>query len=343
MVSGAGTFLSGSTNTVTATANSGFIFTNWTQGGAVVSTSSNYTFVLASNVALVANFLPLYTISLSASPTNGGTVGGAGTFLSGSTNTVTATANSGFILTNWTQGGAVVSMSSNYTFTLASNVALVANFLALGPPTLFISQSNGMTFLFWLSSVTNFSLESTTNLCPAAWAVVTNVPALSGGYFVVSNAWPDLARYFQLVSPTYTITVCAAPGNGGTVSGGGTFAAGSSNTVTALANAGFIFTNWTAGGIAQSTASNYTFILTTNVTLVGNFLGTGLPWLSITQSNGLTYLSWTNSVTNYALETATNLPPTWVVLTNSATPSGGILTVSNAWMDPMRFFQLISP
>ena len=50
-------FATGSTNTVTATTNSGYTFINWTQGGTVVSTSSNYTFTLGSNEALVANFL----------------------------------------------------------------------------------------------------------------------------------------------------------------------------------------------------------------------------------------------------------------------------------------------
>jgi hypothetical protein len=51
----------------------------------------------------------------------------------------------------------------------------------------------------------------------------------------------------------YTIAVNASPSAGGTVSGGGTFAAASSDTVTATAS------------------PSYTFTLNSNVTLVAHF------------------------------------------------------------------------
>ena len=187
-VTGGGTFASGSSHTVTATANSGYTFANWTEGGSVVSTSASYTFTLTGNVTLVASFTanPVdYTITVSASPTAGGTVTGGGTFASGSSHTVTATANSGYTFVNWTEGGSVVSTSASYTFTLTGNVTLVANFTA---------------------------------------------------------------------NPVdYTITVSATPTAGGTVTGGGTFASGSSHTVTATANSGYTFANWTEGGSVVST------------------------------------------------------------------------------------------
>jgi exo-beta-1,3-glucanase (GH17 family) len=68
------------------------------------------------------------TITLSASPAAGGTVSGAGTFATGSSRTVTATANSGYTFANWTENGSVVSLSTSYTFTLNADRALVANF-----------------------------------------------------------------------------------------------------------------------------------------------------------------------------------------------------------------------
>jgi hypothetical protein len=54
--SGAGTFASGETVTVTATPNTGWDFVNWTENGSVVSTSANYTFTVSANRAVVANF-----------------------------------------------------------------------------------------------------------------------------------------------------------------------------------------------------------------------------------------------------------------------------------------------
>src|SRR5262245_51105664 len=71
-----------------------------------------------------------FTIALSAAPVAGGSVSGGGTFASGSSRTVTATANSGYTFTNWTENGSVVSTSASYTFTLSANRTLVANFTA---------------------------------------------------------------------------------------------------------------------------------------------------------------------------------------------------------------------
>jgi hypothetical protein len=112
--------------------------------GSVVSTSASYTFTLNSNVTLVANFttgVTQDTVAVSASPSADGTVSGGGTFAAGSSVTVTATPNSGFSFVNWTQNGSVVSTSASYTFTVNSNVTLVANFTPLGPSTPSFVQS----------------------------------------------------------------------------------------------------------------------------------------------------------------------------------------------------------
>jgi hypothetical protein len=71
-----------------------------------------------------------YTIATSSSPANGGTTAGGGTFNSGASVTVTATAAQGFTFTNWTEGGTQVSTSASYQFTATANRTLVANFTA---------------------------------------------------------------------------------------------------------------------------------------------------------------------------------------------------------------------
>jgi hypothetical protein len=78
---------------------------------------------LVSNLSTVS-----YTIATLASPSGGGTVTGAGTYPAGSSQTVTATANSGYTFANWTEGGNLVSTSASYSFTLNGNRTLVANF-----------------------------------------------------------------------------------------------------------------------------------------------------------------------------------------------------------------------
>lgn len=55
-VSGAGTYSSGSTATVTATPASGYTFAGWKSGGTVVSTSNPYSFTVTGDTALLATF-----------------------------------------------------------------------------------------------------------------------------------------------------------------------------------------------------------------------------------------------------------------------------------------------
>jgi hypothetical protein len=83
---------------------------------------------------LVANFMGItYTVAVSAQPVGAGTVSGGETVAAGRTVTVTATANSGYRFTNWTEGGQEVSRSPRYEFTATTNRTLIANFGELAP------------------------------------------------------------------------------------------------------------------------------------------------------------------------------------------------------------------
>jgi hypothetical protein len=196
-VSPGGIFLAGSTNTVTATANSGYLFANWTQGGTVASTSNNYTFTLGSNMTLVANFVtspqPLLSITQSNSMTFLSWPGSANGFI-----LETATNLSPAV---WVVVPALPAFSGGfYTVSnLWTNQMRFFRLVMVPQPLLSITQSNGVTFLFWPTSANGFILESATNFNAANWAAVTNTPVVSGGYYIVSNAWPDQTRFFQLI------------------------------------------------------------------------------------------------------------------------------------------------
>ena len=97
----------------------------------MVSSSASYTFTVARNRTLTANFtrnLVYYTITTGANPSSGGATAGGGSKQSGSSCTVAATAVNGYRFVNWTEGGTVVSTSASYTFTVARNRTLTANF-----------------------------------------------------------------------------------------------------------------------------------------------------------------------------------------------------------------------
>jgi hypothetical protein len=142
---GAGVYNRNSNVTLTAAANAGYTFTNWTENGNIVSTNNNFAFVLSGNRNLVANFTQNptnHTITISKNPSIGGTVVGDGTFGSGTNASVHATPNTGFTFTNWTENGNIVSTNTTYQFVLSSNRNLVANFIQSPGNFVVITSSN---------------------------------------------------------------------------------------------------------------------------------------------------------------------------------------------------------
>jgi len=222
--------------------------------------------------------LPNYTITVSASPSAGGTVSGGGTFPAGSSRTVSATANSGYTFTNWTENGGVVSSLASYTFTLNGNRDLIANFTSTpvnytitvsASPTAGGAVSGGGTFAAGSSRTVTATANSGYTF--VNWTENGSAVSSSASYTFTLNANRNLVANFTTVN--YTIAVSASPTAGGTVSGGGTFAAGSSRTVTATANSGYTFANWTENGSVVSFSASYTFTLNGNRNLVANFNG----------------------------------------------------------------------
>jgi hypothetical protein len=80
-----------------------------------------------------------------------------------------------------------------------------------------------------------------------------------------------LRRTLSIAPAEYTINVRASPVAGGTVTGGGTFVGGSSQTVTAMPDRGYTFVHWTDNGRVVSTIESYTFTLESNANLIANF------------------------------------------------------------------------
>ena len=274
-VSGGGTYNHGATCNLTASANPGYTFVNWTEGGTQVSTNPSLSFTVTSNRTLVANFQQQsYTITATANPVAGGNVSGGGTFTHGASCTLTATANSGYTFVNWTEGGTQVSTNPSLSFTVTSNRTLVANFqlqsytiTATANPAAGGNVSGGGTYNHGASC--NLTATANPGYTFVNWTeggtqVSTN-PSLS--FTVTSNR--TLVANFQQQS--YTVTATAQPAAGGTVSGGGTFTHGASCTLTATANSGYTFVNWTKNGTQVSTSANYTFTVTESAAYVAHF------------------------------------------------------------------------
>ena len=75
---------------------------------------------------------------------------------------------------------------------------------------------------------------------------------------------------FKLSIPC-TISTISSPPEDGTTSGGGTVICGTNVTVCAVTNPGYSFVNWAQNSDVVSTSACYTFMATSNRTLVANF------------------------------------------------------------------------
>lgn len=134
-VSGGGRYLAGQTAVVTATPDAEATFVAWklnSPSGAVVSTSATYSFEVESDITLCAVFqggpVPSYTIGATASPVEGGSVTGAGSYQEGATCTLVATPATGFVFDGWFENGSLVSNNATYAFSVNAARNLVAEF-----------------------------------------------------------------------------------------------------------------------------------------------------------------------------------------------------------------------
>ena len=91
---------------------------------------TSYEFPAAEPRTFKAEFARKYTITVSASPTAGGTVSGGGTYRSGKPCTLTATPNAGYTFDGWYEGSTKLSSNTSYSFTVSSNRTITGKFAA---------------------------------------------------------------------------------------------------------------------------------------------------------------------------------------------------------------------
>jgi hypothetical protein len=201
-VSGAGTYLAGTSVTTFASAKPGYIFLNWTEAGTPVSTQTNYTLTVVTNRNLRANFAVGYTIAASVLPTTGGTVVGAGSYPAGAAVQLVATPAASYAFVNWTENGAHLTNSPNYEFILNSNRTVVAHFepAVATPPQLSVFKPQPDTLIIsWPTNAAGFVLQENSALATTNWVTVTNAINVSGTNSEVTLSPLTGAGFFRLV------------------------------------------------------------------------------------------------------------------------------------------------
>ena len=298
-VSGGGEYTFGQTCTVAATPNAGYTFTGWTENGNVVSTELSYSFTATADRNLVANFIQAVEIGTASSTNSylptynyynysfteqiytaqeigvAGTINGIAFYNEGTEKTrtldlyVKATTKSTFSSkTDWVSmsnsdkvfSGSVTFTTGAWTFINfttpfeydgASNIII-----AVDDNTGSYTNSPHMACsVFSASSQAIYIYSDGTNYTPSS----PTTSQSSGGYDLLSVKNHILVSIEANAASSYDVTVSANPAEGGIVSGEGTYDAGATVTLTATANEGYTFTNWTKNGTVVSSNATYSF------------------------------------------------------------------------------------
>ncbi|NPD86466.1 T9SS type A sorting domain-containing protein [Lentimicrobium sp. L6] len=133
-VTGSGVYEEGLSVEISATANEGYSFVNWTrEDGTLVSSEATTSIIMPANdYSLIANFsvdIVYYTLILEMDPENAGEVTGAGSYEAGEEVNITAEVTGYFAFDNWTnEMGDVVSEDVNTIIIMPSqDLTLTAN------------------------------------------------------------------------------------------------------------------------------------------------------------------------------------------------------------------------
>lgn len=271
-----------------ATAGTGYSFKNWTNTSGTLSssTAATTTFTMgAGNATVTANFqINTYTLTTTVSPSGSGSVTAGASMTYNSKKQLVATASTGYTFSSWTKTAGTLSSTTatTTTFTIAAgNATVTANFyINTYTLTTAVSPSGGGT----VTSGSQMTYGSKKQLVATASTGYTfnNWTTTSGSFssttattttFTISNANATATANFT--HNTYTLATLSNPAAGGSTSGGGTKYYNDSCAISATANTGYSFINWTSnngGTFANANAASTTYTMPNgSATLTANF------------------------------------------------------------------------
>lgn len=116
-----------------------------------------------------------------------------------------------------------------------------------------------------IGSYSGTNSPGTVTASNAAGALTFN---FTSNYYISKSGW---VATISCVYPEHIITAIANSADYGTVTGAGIYTQGETCTLTAMANEGYAFVNWTENGEEVSAEATYSFVVTAERDLVANF------------------------------------------------------------------------
>ena len=277
-VEGAGDIPQGKQHTIHALPKPNYDFVNWTEDDKWVSDDKDHTFIVdEQDHTYVANFkLVTFDINISASPQEGGTVSGGGTFDRETQITIAAQELECYSFTGWYEQDELVNENTEYTFNVRENRELVAKFIPLKYNITATANNPNRGEVTGGGYNLNCRQEVTVTATPFSgylfvnWTLNGEVVSNDSCYkFIATQSGQWIANFEENIK---LITLNANPPNMGTVTGGGEKLYGEQITVTATPiSGGFSFIKWTENQNVVSEEEEYSFVVTQDRNLVAHF------------------------------------------------------------------------
>jgi uncharacterized repeat protein (TIGR02543 family) len=280
------TFDEGAVVNLVATPDAGYKFVNWTGNFGTIADVNNATTTITMNgdYSITANFMAVALYDLTTSSTTGGSVTtpGEGTFTydEGTVVDLTAEAEEGYQFANWIGDVGTIAAVNNATTTITMNgdYSITANFLAVAVYDLTTSSTTGGsvttpgegTFTYDEGTVVELTAEAEEGYQFVNWTGdVGNIAAVNNATTnITMNGDYSITANFVAVA-VYDLTIASTAGGNVTVPGEGTFTydEGTMVDLTAEAEEGYQFVNWT-GDVGTIAAVNNA---TTTITMSGDY------------------------------------------------------------------------
>ena len=270
-VTGGGTYPEGTEVTLAATANTGYIFSHWSDG----LTTNPRTITVNANANYTAYFITggggtMYTVNVVSENPLLGSVSGGGTYPAGAVIQISATPSPGARFVSWDDGNT----DNPRSVTVTGDVTYTAKFEALPMYTITVVSANpamgtvegGGTFME--GTVVNISATPLTGYYFIGWS---DGNADNPRSITVTANETYVAQFGTNPVQTFTLTVMCNSSEGTTI-GSGTYTAGSTATIAAFPNSGYLFDKWQD----NVTDNPRQVIVTGDMTFVAFFKSTGV-------------------------------------------------------------------
>ena len=345
-VSGSGQYKVGDQVTVNATVQQNYTFSGWSGGVGGAVNNESYVFTMpARNLTLQAAAAanPKYTLTAEKEDPGITSVSGGGTFYPGASVSVSCQVAAGYIFAGWYSSNTDLlkdSTSQSYSFKMPNgNVTLTAK-AKNNQYTVTVSMDSGIASVsgggkYTVGSTVTISCQVKNGYKFSRWTSSNTSLVQDGTTHSYSFKMPDndVTLTAKSINNKFTLTVSRGDNGVDSVSGGGTYIAGSSVTVNCVTKAGYDFKEWTSNYTSKlkgSTAQSYSFTMPeANVTLSAKTIKVQYT-LTLHKGTGISSVSGAGTYTVGDAVTIDCVPSQGYAFTEWKSSSSGLLSGSKS-------------